>query len=223
LRREAAERLPVHLDAQAGLPRQRDLAALELELVGHQLLPEERVAQVGGEELDERAVRGHRGEVSAGGNADPRLPGVGDDEPAPPGGKLAHAARLGEAADAPHVGLGDVDQPAVHEVLELEARGEPLAGSHPDTRLAVEPRVARDVIARERRLDEEEVELPPVAERPERGVGVRPGVLDVHQQGELRADGLAARGHDFRGALIGFLEAAMLVGAAESDLHLPGR
>ena len=48
------------------------------------------------------------------------------------GGEVADASRLGQAADPAHVGLGDVDHAAVHEVEELEPRRQPLSGRNRD-------------------------------------------------------------------------------------------
>ena len=218
---EALEGLPVDLDPEPRLPRERHLSVHDLELIADELLPQERVAEVRGQELDEGAVRRHRGEVGAGGDADPRLPAVGDDQATALGGHGGDAAGLGEAADAPDVGLGDVDEADVHQVRELEAGVLPLAGGDADGRLAVRvdrTRGGRRCGSGSRGRRGRAPSSPRRSARRRRGIG--PGVLDIDHQRHVGADGAAARGDDLGDLLVGLLEAAVVVGAAQGDLQL---
>jgi hypothetical protein len=66
--------------------------------------------------------------MRGGGYSDTGFPAVGHHEPLSLTGNLTHAHRPGQSADPPDVGLNDVNSSAIHQVEELNPRGEPLAG-----------------------------------------------------------------------------------------------
>ncbi len=108
----------------------------------------------------------------------------------------------------------------IHQLRELVSGRQPLAARDRDRLLLREPAVAVEVVRPERRLEEADVELGPVADHAQRGVGVRERVLHVDEQRHLGADRLAHRGHDLGRALEALAQADVRVGAVERDLRL---
>ena len=86
----------------------------------------------------------------------------------------------------------------------------------------MQPGVAGEVIDLQGRLDEVDVEVSPVLEGVESALDIVPCVLDVDHEDEVRANGLAAGGDDLGDFFIGFVHAAVVVGAAEGHLQLGG-
>src|SRR5690606_14990637 len=75
---EASQRVSIQLDPQAWPLRQGDDSIFDPKLFLHQLLAQKRVAQFGRKVLNKRTMRRSRGQMGRGGDADPRLPAVGD-------------------------------------------------------------------------------------------------------------------------------------------------
>ena len=141
-------------------------------------------------------MRRHRRQVRRRRDGDAGLPSVRDYQPAALCGQVAHALRLGQPADASHVGLGDVDAASVHQVDELESCREPLARRHLHRRAQRELGVPVEVVGPKRRLDEEHVVFGPRLDDRQRALDGVPGVRDVDHDREVRPHGLAHAADD---------------------------
>ena len=156
-----------------------------------------------------------------------RVPGlatvlVGDDPASAFGRQVTDPQSFCQAADAANVGLGYVDLADVHQVDEFEAGVLPFARGDRYRRFIVQPGVAGEIIDLQGRLDEVDVEVSPVLEGVESALDIVPCVLDVDHEDEVRANGLAAGGDDLGDFFIGFVHAAVVVGAEQGDLELGG-
>ena len=187
------ERLAVDLDAEAGLLRNRDAPVDHAQLLAGEVAPQSGFAQLARQELDESDLGTRGGEMRRGGDRDSGLPEMRHDGQAALSCHLAHTPRLGEAADAADVGLGDADPALVHELRELVPGRQPFAARDRYGLLLGEAAVSGQIVGPEWRLEEEDVELDPVANHAERRVGVGECVLHVDQQRHLRPDGGAHR------------------------------
>ncbi len=80
------------------------------------------------------------------GDGDAGLPPVWDDQSTSLGGEVADSLRLGQPADAPHVGLGNVDATPIHQIEELVAGREPFTCGDLDRRASCQLGVAVQVV-----------------------------------------------------------------------------
>ena len=117
---------------------------------------------------------------------------------------------FGDAAAGENVGLRDGDGLVADPFAETPASGFDLATGHRDGALATQPRVVVDVVGAEGLLDPERIVLGHRAQETHRLGYVLPGIVGVHHQQNVGADGLAG-GRD---------AAPVLRDAGAADLHL---
>src|SRR6266849_3207936 len=161
----AVQDVHVELDAEARLGRRQDAPADEIEALLDELAPQRLDAEMRRQVFDEGAVRRVEGEMRGRRHRQPSFPAMRHDDAAARGGEIADLLRLDEAADAADIRLRDVDLAALDEILELPMRRQPFAGRDLHRRGVVQLGVLVEVVDPDRRLEKEEIEFLPLADR----------------------------------------------------------
>ena len=167
-------------------------------------------------------MRRHSRQVRGSRNADTGFPAVRHNAPTALRSHIAYAQGLGNAAHPADIRLRHVHAAAVHQIRKLVSCREPFAGGGIHRRFRRQPCHAVEVIHRQRRFNKVHVQLFPIAQRAQRGVRIRPGVLHIHHQREIRPHCRATGGHGFGHFFIRLIQAAVIVRTTEGHLQLGG-
>src|SRR5882762_976767 len=109
-------------------------------------------------------------------NRDSRLPKMRNNRKLSLLGKIAHSFGLGKTAYPAHVGLNHADLSSIHQIKELVAGCQPLAGGNGDGLFLAQTCVAVQIVRRQWRFNEKQIEINPRTYSLQASIGIWKGI-----------------------------------------------